>query len=265
MFRNVFLKTLHDQWKMTFWFAIALAATALYAAVLYPTISETSGITELIENLPEFFQELIGGAEAYTTPEGFMNAEVYSIFAPVVILVYAVIRGSGAIAGEEQAHTLDLLLANPISRERVLLEKAAALLVGVALLSFSLWAALTIGAAIANFDLSQSGLLQASVSITLVAWSFGMLALAGSAATGRKGLSAGIAGGVAIVSWFLQAFQPLVDWMEPSRFATLFYYYNDNDVILNGLVAGHALALAGLSAAALTLAVLAFRRRDLRT
>ena len=46
---------------------------------------------------------------------------------PLLLLIAAIGAGARATAGEEERGTLDLLLANPISRRRLVLEKLAAL------------------------------------------------------------------------------------------------------------------------------------------
>ena len=69
--------------------------------------------------------------------EGFMNLEIFQLFAPIVISVYAVTKGASSIAGEEESHTLDQLLSLPISRISLMLQKAFALYTGVFFVCFS--------------------------------------------------------------------------------------------------------------------------------
>ena len=45
---------------------------------------------------------------------------------PLLLMIAAIGAGAGAIAGEEERGTLELLLANPLSRRRLVLEKTAA-------------------------------------------------------------------------------------------------------------------------------------------
>ena len=58
-----------------------------------------------------------------STAEGFYEAETYGLMVPISVIVVTAVIGSRALAGEEQNRTMGLLLANPIKRSRVVLEK----------------------------------------------------------------------------------------------------------------------------------------------
>ena len=49
----------------------------LYVTLFYPTIRDSTGLTDFLEQLPEAMLAFIGDADTYTTPEGFLNAEVF--------------------------------------------------------------------------------------------------------------------------------------------------------------------------------------------
>ncbi|MCH8116228.1 MAG: ABC transporter permease subunit, partial [Chloroflexi bacterium] len=165
MLRNVYLKTLRDSRKSILFYSIGTMALGLYVALFFPTIRDAAGFANFLEDLPEVFQALIGDAETYTTAEGFLNIEVFSFMGPLIVSVFAIVAGTAAIAGEEESHTLDQLLANPISRTSVLLQKAGALLTGLLALSVALWIGLVAGSRIAGFDLSITGTTQAIATL----------------------------------------------------------------------------------------------------
>ena len=66
----------------------------------------------------------------FGTPVGAGVFELFSLMAPLLLIVFSIGAGASAIAGEEDRHTLELLLANPVSRCRIVLEKLAALVAG---------------------------------------------------------------------------------------------------------------------------------------
>ena len=68
--------------------------------------------------------------------------------------------------------------------------------------------------------------------------------------------------GVGIVGFLLDTFLSVVEALEPARFISVFYYFNSNDVILNGINAAHLLALIGITGVAVAAAVWQFGRRD---
>ena len=118
---------------------------------------------------------------------------------PLLLLVAAIGTGAGAIAGEEERGTLELLLANPISRTRAVLEKSAALVVEIIALGLVLWVALWIGKLSVGMDISAGNLAAATLAAVLLAVAYGALAVLIGAATGRRALAIGVtaAAGVA--------------------------------------------------------------------
>ena len=263
MLSNIFLKTLRDQRTSgLFWIAGILAISA-YVIFLYPVIVKNTGLNDFIRNLPDEITALVGGALDYSTAIGFLNAQLFSVIAPLILIVYAVNQGTAAIAGEEERGTLALLLSNPVPRRRVALQKAAALTVVVAVGAFTFCAGLILWARIAGVDLDVGGVASGSVMLGLVSLFFGAMGLALGAATGRRGVSGGVTGAFAVAAFLLNAFTPLIDWLHPARFATPFYYYKGNDPLTNGLSPAHVLTLAAGAVVLAAVSVLAFERRDL--
>jgi ABC-2 type transport system permease protein len=134
---------------------------------------------------------------------------------------------------------------------------------GAALLSVLLWAALLTGLAASGNAPSITNLTAACVSLFLFTTATGTIALAIGAATGRKGAASGITTGILVVGYLINSFKTLVDFMEPARFISIIYYYNGNNVVMNGLAWGHAWALAAITAVAFAAGLYYFERRDL--
>jgi ABC-2 type transport system permease protein len=262
-FRSVYLKTLHDQRKITLWVGIGLIAAALYTTLIFPVVRDASGLEEFISQLPEVITSLMGGALEFTTPEGFLNTQPFSVLAPLLTVVYAVVRGAAVIAGEEEGHTLDQLLSNPVSRPRLLIEKAAAVETGLATLCVVLYLGIIAGMSIAGFSLDLWRLAQVVLSLFLLASASAMLAAGIGAATGRRSLAGGVTAGVFITGWLFNAIQQLADVLEWTKFLSMSWYYNGNNVLLHGLVGWQALTLAALAAVALAVGAVLFQRRDL--
>jgi ABC-2 type transport system permease protein len=263
MLRNVFQKTLRDQ-KVSgaAWTAGILAITA-YVIFLYPVIADQADLQRFIDALPEAIKAIAGGVLDYSTPNGFLSAQFFSMMGPIIFIVYAVIHGSGTIAGEEERGTLALLLANPVSRRRVLAQKVAALVFGITAGAVVLWIGLAAWSLASGVDLRFGLAAQGCLSLALLGTFFGMLALAAGAATGRRAISTGVTVAIGVTAYLLNAFAPLVSWLEPARLVTPFYYYQGNEPLLHGLSLLHAGVLIAASAVLFGYAAWAFERRDL--
>ena len=142
MLRNVLTKTVRDGRRGWVWWTIGLVAYVALIVSFFQTISGDQSYNQQIEDLPEAARAFFGGSQDLSTPAGYLQTELFSLMLPGLVLIYAILLGTGAVAGEEERHTVDLLLANPVSRTRLVIEKAggvALLLLGVTVV---LWLAL---------------------------------------------------------------------------------------------------------------------------
>jgi ABC-2 type transport system permease protein len=92
----------------------------------------------------------------------------------------------------------------------------------------------------------------------------GSLALALGGHTGRTGLAIGVSAAAGIAGYFLHTLAPLIDWLEPFRILSPFYYYIGHSPMLRGLNPEYAVVLALMSLALVGIAAVAFQRRDVQ-
>ncbi len=263
MLRNIFLKTLRDRFRGLVFWGLGLLALVFYIAAFYPTIATSPELADLFENLPPAAQAIVGNLADVLSPEGYLNAEIFTLTGPLLLLIYAIGLGSDTIAGEEQRGTLELLLANPISRTRIVLEKLAALVAATGILVLVLWDGLALGNALYNMGLSVGKLTAATFGLLLLAVSFGSLALALGCWTGRKSWTGGVTGMVAVASYFLNTTGAVNESLAPYRKLSLFYYYVGNDPLRNGLDWKGVAVLIGVSLLLTLVALVGFNRRDI--
>src|SRR5579884_3961156 len=144
---SVLARAVRDQLRSLVAWTLGLAGlVGMYVAV-YPSVKDGgSSFSKLIDQMPKTYRALFttGGGVDFTTPAGYLNTELLTFMGPLLVLVYAIGTGSSALAGEEDRGTLDLLLANPVGRARILLEKFAALVAGIGTLMGALWLALVL-------------------------------------------------------------------------------------------------------------------------
>ena len=263
MLRNVFLKSLRDQRRSLMFWGIGVAALSLATVLFYPSVKDVPEFSKLFEETEALARVFAGGFTDLTSPEGYLNSQLYSLLVPILFLIFTIGQGSGAIAGEEEKGTLDIVLSNPTTRLQVLIQKFAAMAVATSVLAFVLWLSVVIGGAIVDMDLSLWRTAQATFSGMLLGVLFGALALMLGSASGKRGLSTGIAGALALGTYFIYALVPLVDGLESAQKGFPFYYYIGADPLTNGLNLAHAAVLIGITAALLAAAIVTFERRDL--
>jgi ABC-2 type transport system permease protein len=262
LLRSVFGKTIRDLRWPTFWVGLGMGAMTGYFAVLYPTYSKLFDLNAMIEKMGPVAKLFGPGADANSLV-GFLHVELFSMILPALMVAFAAGMASGFTAGEESRGTIDVLLSYPVSRRRVVLEKAAAVLLGCIAAAAAVWALALAGAAASSSPLPADRLAEALVMLVLLGLAFGSIALAVSAFTGNRAGAIGVAIALMVVMYLIDALAAVVDGLNAIRPLSLFRYYMGNDPLRNGLSPADAAVLAGVTAVFLVVALVAFDRRDL--
>ena len=266
MLSNVFLKSLRDErWPMVWW-ALGLGLFAAMMIAFFPSIRGNEDFNVMLESYPENLKTLFGFSELtdITSAVGFFNAEVFGFMAPLLFVIHGVVLGSGAIAGEEGRGSLEILLTEPITRGKLVVQKAAAMIANAISLGLVLWIVLVIGTLIIDIDLRVLHLAALTFSTVLLGVTFGALAFAAGCFTGSRGTSVAIVAAVAAGTYLLNAASGIVSYMEAAKWLSPFFYYNAANPLANGLNPAHAAVLLATIAILLVAGYLGFTRRDLR-
>jgi ABC-2 type transport system permease protein len=265
MRRNVFAKTLADMRRALVWWSAGLVGMVALMVAVFPTVRDNPQLNTLVQDYPEALKAFIafGGDLDYTSGAGYLGSELFSFMVPLLLLVAAIGAGARATAGEEEAGTLDLLLANPLSRRRLVAEKGAALAGEVAALAFVLWIALLVGVEVVGMDVSAAHLAAATVSAGLLALAYGAIALLIGAASGRRSVAIGVTAAGGVAAYLVSSLASLVDALEPARAISPYYHYVASDPLRRGLELSHVAFLVGLALLAGLAAIVSFERRDL--
>ena len=228
---------------------------------MYTFIDET--LVSLTDSFPEELLAMFGGGDM-STPEGFYQIETFGLMTPIAFMVVTVTIGARALAGEEANRTMGLLLANPIKRSTVVLEKTLAMIVQAVIVAIALFAGVVGGSMLGGLGMSPGRIAAATLLGTLLGLVFGALALALSAATGRTRVAIYGTIGAALALYVANGFLPFSDNLAGLAKWSPFHYYLSSDPLLNGMNWGHGAVLLGLFIALVAAAVTLFNRRDLR-
>lgn len=260
MLRSVFRKSLRDQRRAFVGWSIGIVLLVLLESALWPSIREMPDLGEFLKSYPESMRKLFN-LEDFGTGTGFMNAELFSALLPILFIVFAIGRGARAVAGEEEAGTLDVLLMTRVSPIRLVLHQAVALAAAVLALGAVLFIAVLACSATFGLDIGAAGLAGATVAMVLLGLEFGWLALAVGAATGGRALAIGVASAAAVAAYVLYVAGQLVDSVKPWQPLSPFHQALDGGPIGAGLPVAYVwMPLVGALLVALALPV--FDRRD---
>jgi ABC-2 type transport system permease protein len=265
MLRSVFFKMLHDLWRATLVWTLLSGLLAGFYLSLYPSIGSVEEMRGLLESMPPELRAMFApeGADL-STPAGYLNIELFTFVLPLLVAAITLTIGGGATAGEEERGTLELLLANPIPRWRVVAEKAIGMAVLSAVFCAGIWTSLAVTARVSSIDIALDRIGAALVSVWLLGLVLGSVALLVGALTGKRVLGIGLGLGIAVAGFFVNALAPLADVLEPWQPLSPHFHYLGYDPLTNGLDAGHALVLAATALILVVVAAVVFERRDLR-
>lgn len=264
MLGSVLAKSLRDFRRGFVWWALGITGYVAMIVSVYPTIRDNEEMKQLIEQYPEALKAFFsfGGQFDFTSAAGYLGGELFSLMVPLLFLVAAVGSGAASVAGEEERGTLDLLLATPLPRWRVALDKLVAMTLEVAALGVVLWLALWVGAQVFSMGISGANLAAATVGSALLAISYGAIAFMLGAGTGRKALAIGVAIAAAVAAYLVNSLAALVDALVPLQKASPFYHYAVTDPLRHGLALDHMLFLVAVTVAAAAVGIVLFERRD---
>ncbi|HWG90936.1 MAG TPA: ABC transporter permease subunit [Candidatus Thermoplasmatota archaeon] len=263
LLRSVWGKTLWDQRRSLLGWMAATAGVTFLIGSMWPSVqAQSDQFQELIETYPPALKALFSINEI-STPAGFLQTQLFSATLPVLFLVYAISRGADLLAGEEERGALDVLVAHPLPRGGIVLQKAVALALGALALSVALLVGLAGVNAVYGMGIPFVHLLAAATLLGLLALGFGALALALGAFRGRKGFTAALTTAAAASAFLLATLGKLAEGAEGLRWASPFAHVLEAAPLVNGFSLGGALLLVALPLVLVPLAMWAFERRDL--
>jgi ABC-2 type transport system permease protein len=261
-------RLVRDRRWSTLWWALGLVGLTLFTVALYPSIKDQPSVDELLADLPDAFRSAIGYQPLVplSSPPGYLQARLFSTLAPLLAVVFGIGAGARAIGGSEEAGTLELLLANPVTRSRVLLERYLATfgLLGVLLVVFAA-ALLTLGPLFGALEgVATADLLWACAAVYALGLLHGSLAFNIGAATGRRGLAVALATTVAVAGYLIETVLSAAGDLGIVRQLSPWHWYLDRNMLAEGAASSAVLLPVATSAVLLVAGWVAFRQRDLR-
>ncbi len=149
-----------------------------------------------------------------------------------------------------------------MSRTRVLVQRFAGMAAFVAALGLAVFLILLVFGPLLEIEIAAANLFAAAAMVTLIALSYGSLALAVGALTGRRSIALATAALFAVIGYIGNTFAMQVEELEWLRFLSAFYYGLDPNPLVNGFDAGFTAVLVAVPAALVSIAAGTFTRRD---
>ncbi|SCL68451.1 ABC-2 type transport system permease protein [Micromonospora citrea] len=261
LLRDPFTKALHDARRSLAGWTVAIVAVGAMYASFWPTV-QTPEMKEALAAYPEGLLEAFNYSDL-TTAAGYLGSAVYGLLVPLLVAVFAIAAGARAVAGDEEAGTLDLVLAHPVGRVRLVLLRFAALAVGIVGVAVLLGVAMVALSGPAEFDgIGAGGFAAMTLHLVLFGLTFAALAFAVGGATGRRAAALGAGAGVAVLGYLANSVFPQAQGLTWTRELSPFHWYLGGSPLVDGVQPVGALLLAGATALLVAAGAAAFARRD---
>ena len=254
-------KTLHDlRWQIA-GNGVGLGLLAALYVVLYPTFAATLPDLEL----PEAYSAFIGDVSDLSSSRNFLQIEFFSLWLPLLVAIYAIVASTAQLAGDEGNGTLELLLAQPVSRRRLFLERATGLLIGALVICALASLGFLVSAPFIDLrgDVTVLELMVAPLGTVAFAFAFIALGLLAGTIAATRGQAVGLLTAATVAFYLMDVLPDLTDALAPLRYLSPFYYGDTKRMLITGVVPWHQAVLFVSAALCTALAMRAFEAREI--
>lgn len=248
----------------TLWWSIGIAGLVALTVLSYLAIKDQANqLNQAFGDLSSSAGSFVGGSDLFS-PVGYLSSQIYYVTLPILLIIMILTLVSSLMSKDESDLTVELTLARPISRSKVMSSKAIAGLIIITIVAVVSYVTTVFCVSVAGIDISQSNLLLTHLLTFAFSASFGAVsfALIAVSRVTRK-----IAGVVAIMlsfgGYILASLAGFVDVLKP--IAKVFpYHYFDTESLLGGKIdKGLIIYLVGCFVLAGLVSWFGYSRRDI--
>lgn len=248
--------------KGSVYLSIGMSLLAAFAVWAYPSYSEAMDMEQLREAFPEPMIRAFN-IETMASLEGFLAVELYMFGWIILLGLYFAYSAASIIADDIDRGRMDTLLAMPVSRPRLALERFAAL--GVPVLMVNIVTAVVVLGSARLIDESLSAVDVVALHLLSVPYLFACagIGLLASVLFDRASVAQRVALGVTFGIYLVESLLRGTDYETLGSLAPM-RYFDPNEVLLDGAydLVGAAVLL-GMTAVLLIVSQVWFVRRDI--
>lgn len=257
MSRSIFTQTVKEQRRGLIGWAIALFAIPMMYVPSYSTFAEQGALNIKGGGIYD-----VMGLSDTASAAGYLNSIMYTLIGPLLLLILAISFGARS-AAQEESGALDLILAQPVGRTALIVQRFAALAVQILTATAILGASVLIGVAAGDLGIPTGNVIAATAALGLLALAFGALTQLAGAVTGKRSLAISTAGILAVAGYFANNLGAMSADTEGLRYVSPFYYVTGGSPLTDGWQFAHVAVLVAIPLAATAIALASFNRRDL--
>jgi ABC-2 type transport system permease protein len=257
--------TLWQRRWSTLWWSVGVFSFIFINMVFYPTFKDSAAALEKsFSSLPQAALQLFGGSADFFSPVGFLNSQIFFLMLPLLLTMLAVAIGASLIAREEQDMSIELLLARPLSRTKLLAAKVVAGTIALTVVALVAMITVLVSARLFELDgVPSTAIALATFNSFLLAYCTGAIAFL-LASTGRaRGAAIGISAFVGFGGYLIVSLSGTVEWLKGPSKAFPFNYFQSEAILRQTYHWTSALYFVAVIAVCGVLSYIVFRRRDI--
>jgi len=267
---GVFTRILKDKRFSLLAYTLGAIATVEMYIALFPAIrDQAEQLDKLLEAYPKGLMEAFGfnGTEAlFSKLEAYMSTEYFSFFWPIMVITMMIAFANTIIVAEVEKGTVELVLAQPISRLKLFFTRYFA-----GIFYFAIFCFVSIFAMI-PFAMLHGISYQFENYMTIFGMSllFGItifsMALFFSALFSEKGKATAFSAAILLSMYVVNIVSTLKDSLKDIRYISIFYYFSPSTVFAQNKIIEYSIPVFVVVIIVFTgLASFWFNRRDIAT
>lgn len=260
--RIVFGHELRQSLRSWLWWVVPIGLMVALTCALQPALAK-GVLAAKMEAMPEALRSALGFAIVdFERPAAYLATNFMTVTLSTAL--FAGLLGAAMVAKEETLRTAEMLYAQPTSRTRILLGKAAALAIYVLAFPIALAVfSLVMLSAVADQSVEVGVIVELFVGACAIAVCFGGVGMLVAAIVRDKRSASGAALGVVLGSYFVGVLSALHEVVAPLRWLSPHKLAEPTQILVNGIDPGgiSLLVIGGLAAGAIAIAV--YRRQDI--
>ena len=217
---------LRRKW-FTFWWSVGISALIGVTVAAWLAIkSQAAEFDKTFSAISSSAGSFFCGSDFFS-PIGYLSSQIYYILMPLMVIILAITLASSLMSKDETDATIELTLARPVSRNKVLLGKVLAGLTIVLIVCAVSYVVAAVGVQLVGLHISQKDLLLTHLLSFAFSASFGAITFALIAASRILRPVAAIAATVlSFGGYIISSLSGFVSGLKPFASALPFHYYN---------------------------------------
>lgn len=267
---GVFLRILKDKRNAFIAYCLGAIATVEMYIALFPAIrDQAEQLNKLLEAYPKGFMEAFGftSTEAlFSKLESYMSTEYFSFFWPIMVITMMIAFANLMVVTEVEKGTIELSLAQPISRIKLFFTRylaGAVYFLAFDIVSIFVMIPLAKMHGISYQTENYFTILGVSFLFGLVVFS---IAIFFSAIFNERGRAIAFTTAILLAMYVINIVSTLKDSLKDLRYTSIFYYFSPSTVFgQNKIIEWSVPVFLGVIVVFTLAAAFWFNRRDIAT